>query len=88
MPGTAPRHPRGWYDLMITVVRCTAALVSEWMRWAVTSDHGQMNRPYPCSQVSRSPSVAAGGDHLPVTDLTSVGFAMLPLSGLRLSSPT
>ena len=32
MPGPAPRHPKGWYDLMTTVVRCTAALAREWMR--------------------------------------------------------
>ena len=31
MPGT-PRHPRGWYDLMITVVRCIAVLAGEWMK--------------------------------------------------------
>jgi hypothetical protein len=32
MPATAPHHPKGWYDLMITVVRCIAALAGEWMQ--------------------------------------------------------
>jgi hypothetical protein len=32
MPATAPRHPKGWYDLMITVIRCIAALADEWMQ--------------------------------------------------------
>lgn len=33
MPATVPRRPRGWYDLMITIVRCFTALVVEYVRW-------------------------------------------------------
>jgi hypothetical protein len=33
MAGTTPRHEKGWYDLMITVIRCITALVLGWLRW-------------------------------------------------------
>ena len=55
MPATAPRHPRGWYDLMITVIRCIAALAGEWMRWGGHIDRGQMNRPTRCTQQYNGP---------------------------------
>ena len=32
MPATSPRRSRGWYDLMIVIVRCVTTLAGEWMK--------------------------------------------------------